>query len=185
MLVGINCYFHNPKPTDFDVMKNLTYFVWCLAFSALTLTSCSKEDPKDLDSSNFTAVEAPVIYTTIENEVMDLVNAYRAQSGLNQLQLLDENSRQAAIHNGHMIDNDEVCHDNFADRYTALVNTVQAKAVSENVAFGYSSAEAVVNAWIKSESHKKNMLGDHTHFGISIREGKDGRLYFTNIFVRK
>lgn len=166
-------------------MKNLTYGLWFLAVSALTLTSCSKDSLDEMETANLTTKVAPVSYTNMELEVLELINAYRAQKGLSSLEVLDEGSRQAQVHNGHMIEKDEVCHHNFADRYTALVSSEQAKAVSENVAFGYSSADAVVNAWIKSDSHKKNMEGDHTHFGISVKEGKDGRLYYTNMFMRK
>lgn len=185
MLIENNYYFHRPKPTEIVIMKNLTFYVWFLAIAALSLTSCSKDNIGEMETANLTTKVSPVSYTGIELEVLDLINEYRDLKGFSQLNVLDEGSRQAVIHNGHMIENDEVCHDNFTDRYTALVNNVQAKAVSENVAFGYSSAEAVVNAWIKSDSHRENMEGDHTHFGISVKEGTDGRLYFTNIFVRK
>lgn len=166
-------------------MKNLTYGLWFLAFSAFTLTSCSKDSLEELETANLTTKVAPVSYTNMELEVLESINAYRDRNGFSILKVLDEGSRQAQVHNGHMIEKDEVCHHNFADRYTALVSTEQAKAVSENVAFGYSSAEAVVKAWIKSDSHRKNMEGDHTHFGISVKEGKDGRLYYTNIFMKK
>lgn len=166
-------------------MKNLTYKLWLLAFTVFTLTSCSKDGLDELESANLTAKVAPVNYTSIELDVLDLVNAYRAQNGLSQLDFIDEGSRQAANHNVHMVEKEEVCHDDFAFRYDALVKSENAKAVSENVAFGYSSAEAVVKAWINSDGHRENMLGNHTHFGISVKEGKDGRLYFTNIFVRK
>jgi uncharacterized protein YkwD len=166
-------------------MKNLTYSVWLLAICAISLTSCSKDSIEELDTANLTTKPAPVNYSDIELNVLALVNAYRAQEGLSDLLFLDEGSVQAAGHNEHMIEGNEVCHHYFGDRYQALVNTVGAKAVSENVAFGYRTAEAVVNAWIKSEGHRKNMEGDHTHFGISVKEGKDGKLYFTNIFVRK
>ncbi|MFD0975351.1 CAP domain-containing protein [Salinimicrobium gaetbulicola] len=165
-------------------MKYLSY-VWFFAFSVLTLTSCSKESVDELETANLTTKVSPVHYTSIELEILDRVNDYRDQNGLPQLASLDEGSRQAAYHNDHMIESEEVCHDDFAYRYTALVNAEKAKAVSENVAFGYSSAEAVVKAWIASDGHRENMLGDHTHFGISVKEGKDSRLYFTNIFVRK
>lgn len=166
-------------------MKNLTNSVWIIALSVFTLASCSKDSISDLEAANLTTKVAPVHYTNIELEILDLVNDYRDLNGLSQLHALDEGSRQAAIHNDHMIEKQEVCHDDFAYRYSALVNSEKAKAVSENVGFGYSSAEAVVKAWISSEGHQKNMLGDHTHFGISVKAGTDGRLYFTNIFVRK
>ncbi|MGB7785105.1 MAG: CAP domain-containing protein [Salinimicrobium sp.] len=166
-------------------MKNLTYFVWLLAISALSLTSCSKDSLEEMDSANLNAKVAPVAYSSFELEVLDLVNNYRTEQGLPELAFLDESSNLAASHNEHMIMNDEVCHDDFPSRYQTLVNDVHAKAVSENVAYGYGSAEAVVKAWIKSEGHRENMLGDHTHFGISIKSGSDGKFYFTNIFVRK
>ena len=138
-----------------------------------------------MDSANLTTMPAPVAYTDIELDILNLINAHRSQQGLGELLALDEGSVQAANHNEHMIEGNEVCHHFFGDRYEALVKSAEAKAVSENVAFGYRTAEAVVNAWIKSEGHRKNLEGDHTHFGISVKEGKDGKLYFTNIFVRK
>lgn len=149
------------------------------------LTSCSKDAVDEIDSANLSATQAPLEYSSIELEVLDLVNAYRSQQGLSNLLYLDEGSIQAAGHNDHMIENDEVCHDFFGNRYQALVNLVNAKAVSENVAFGYRTAEAAVNAWIKSDGHRENMEGEHTHFGISVKEDKDGKFYYTNIFVRK
>ena len=166
-------------------MKNLTYIFWVVTLSVLTLTSCSKESLEEVDSTELSATIAPIEYSSFELEVLELVNEYRSTQGLPQLLSLDEGSVQAATHNDHMIDAEEVCHDFFGNRYEALVKGADAKAVSENVAFGYSSAEAVVKAWIKSESHRINMEGEHTHFGISIKKGKDGKFYFTNIFVRK
>ena len=166
-------------------MKNLTYLVWLTAICTFSLTSCSKDSVEELDSANLTTTTPAVSYTSIELDILELVNIHRGDLGLSQLQYLDEGSVQAALHNQHMIENNEVCHDFFGNRYEALVKSVNAKAVSENVAFGYRTAEAVVNAWIKSEGHRKNLEGEHTHFGISVKEGKDGKLYFTNIFVKK
>ena len=166
-------------------MKNLTYSVWLMALVLFSTASCSKDSIEEMDSANLTTKVAPVKYSTLESDVLEMINDYRTEKGLSELALLDEGSIQAASHNDHMISKEEVCHDDFASRYQALVNEVKAKAVSENVAYGYSTAEAVVNAWIKSEGHRANIEGNHTHFGLSVKEGKDGRLYFTNIFVRK
>lgn len=157
-----------------------------MAICTFTLTSCSKDSVEEMDSASLTTTKLPPVnYSSIELDVLHLVNVHREQQGLPALLHMDESSVQAAGHNEHMIENDEVCHDFFGNRYQALVNSVNAKAVSENVAFGYRTAEAVVNAWIKSDGHRKNLEGEHTHFGISVKEGKDGKFYFTNIFVRK
>lgn len=166
-------------------MKNLTYYVWLAVICTFSLTSCSKDNIDEIDSANLTTELEPVSYSSTELDVLELVNAYREQNGLSTLLYLDESSVEAAGHNEHMIEDNEVCHHFFGSRYQALVKSVNAKAVSENVGFGYSSAEAVVNAWIKSDGHRENMEGEHTHFGISVKEGKDGELYYTNIFVKK
>lgn len=162
---------------------NLKY--WLLVICVVSLTACSKESLEEEGTSDLVGVVTPETYSTIEVEVMDRVNDFRAGLGLPELESLNEISMQAGYHNSHMIENAEVCHDDFPSRYAALVNSVNAKAVSENVAYGYRTAEAVVNAWVKSDGHRKNMESNVTHFGISIKEDAEGKLYFTNIFVRK
>lgn len=167
-------------------MKNFTYMFWFLAVSVMTLTSCSKDSlGEELETAELNTEVPPISYSSFELEVLNLVNSYRIKNGLSELDLLDDSSHQAELHNQHMIQNDEVCHDDFLSRYSALVDNVHAKAVSENVAYGYRTADAVVSAWIKSDGHRENLLGNHTHFGISINQDQDGKNYFTNIFVRK
>ncbi|MFN4199584.1 MAG: CAP domain-containing protein, partial [Flavobacterium sp.] len=41
--------------------------------------------------------------------------------------------------------------------------------VSENIAYNFNTNNAALNAWINSEGHNENLLGDYTHFGISIK----------------
>ncbi|WP_424494031.1 CAP domain-containing protein [Salinimicrobium sp. GXAS 041] len=166
-------------------MKKLASQLCLLALCVISLSSCSKENIDENSTSDLVAVAPPVKYTPIEVEIMERVNSYRAEKGLPQLDFIDEISWVAEDHNFHMIQKNEVCHDNFPSRYTELVNSVGAKAVSENVGYGYHSAEAVVKAWINSDGHRKNMEGELTHFGISVKEDASGKLYFTNIFVRK
>ncbi len=157
-----------------------------MAVSLMSLTSCSKDSlGEELETAELNTGTPPVSYSAFELNVLDLINIYREENGLSELEILDDSSRQAEDHNLHMMEEGEVCHDGFPNRYSALVSAVNATAVSENVAFGYQSAEAVVNAWIKSEGHRENMLGNHTHFGISITQDAEGKFYFTNIFVRK
>lgn len=167
-------------------MKSFTYIFSFLAVSVMTLTSCAKDSlEEELETAELNTEVPPVSYSSFELDVLSLINSYRVENGLPELDLLDDGSRQAEIHNQHMIEHDEVCHDDFPSRYSALVKNVHAKSVSENVAYGYRTADAVVAAWIKSEGHRENLLGDHTHFGISINQDSEGKYYFTNIFVRK
>ena len=57
--------------------------------------------------------------------------------------------------------------------------------VGENVAYAYSSAQSVVNAWLNSPSHRSNIEGDFTDFDISAEQNEDGKWYYTNIFIKR
>lgn len=158
------------------------FFSRCLIAPAFLgfLLSCSGPEADE------PGTEIPLVsYSSIELDVLQLINSYRVQEGMPEFILLDEVSSQADLHNEHMVVKDEVCHHFFGKRYKALVEGHGALAVSENVAFGYRTADAVVRAWVRSQGHRKNLKGNFTHFGISVKEGKSKKLYFTNIFIRK
>ena len=70
--------------------------------------------------------EAVLIYSSIELELLDLVNDYRISTGYKELRKLDEISQQSLLHNKHMIEAGEVCHHNSADRFNVLSKTVGA-----------------------------------------------------------
>ena len=85
-----------------------------------------------------------------------------------------------------MISTGTVSHDNFESRAQALITNANAKKVSENVAYGYGTAQGVVNAWLNSPDHKKAIDDPkNTHFGISTECNSEGRNYFTQIFIQK
>ena len=84
-----------------------------------------------------------------------------------------------------MVEVDNVSHDNFFQRKNSLVQNASATKVSENVAYAFSSAESVVNAWLNSEGHRANIEGDFTDFDVSAEKNIEGKWYFTNIFIKK
>ena len=153
-------------------------------FTVLTFSSCSTDSIDDkavaMELSLFSQ-EAK----TIEVEILELINNHRLSLGLNPLAEMDVIKSVAYSHTDYMVDNDEVSHHNFFTRSNYLKSNAGAEKVSENVAFGYSSAESVVRAWIKSEAHKENLEGDFTNFDISAEKNEDGRWYYTNIFIKK
>ena len=92
---------------------------------------------------------------------------------------------QAYNHTEYMVIENQVSHDNFFERSNYLKANAGAKYVSENVAYGYTKAETVVNAWLKSDAHRKTIEGDFTHFDISAEQNSEGRWFYTNIFINK
>mgnify|MGYP000751551518 CR=1 FL=1 len=153
-------------------------------FTVLTFSSCSTDsidDKADAMELSLFSQEAK----TIEVEILELINNHRLSLGLNPLAEMDVIKSVAYSHTDYMVDNDEVSHHNFFTRSNYLKSNAGAEKVSENVAFGYSSAESVVRAWVKSEAHKENLEGDFTNFDISAEKNEDGRWYYTNIFIKK
>ncbi len=168
-------------------MKNITFTGLTIIFCTLFLTSCSKDSLQD-DVTAYDQVVTEKVdyqYSTIEVEILDELNLYRKALGLNQLRPLAELSLESEDHNMYMIEEGVVSHDNFSLRASELMNKVGAKAVAENVGFGYKTSGAVVNAWLKSKGHRENVEGGFTHFGISVRQDENGKNYFTNIFIKK
>lgn len=164
------------------MLKNILK-ICLILFVILPIPSCSSED-KDLISEEIIE-EKSFEYSKIENEILKLINDYRANLELRTLKPKAEISLQAKAHNFYMIEKGEISHDNFATRSNSLQDILNAKAVGENVAYGYQTAKAVVDAWIASEGHRENLEGNFTHFGISVEKDKTGKQYFTNIFLRQ
>ncbi|TYA56374.1 CAP domain-containing protein [Formosa maritima] len=151
---------------------------------ALFTFSCSTDSLDETSNSVNTNIIVPET-KIIEIEIVELINDYRISLGLNPLNNMDVIKSQAFSHTDYMIEHDNVSHDNFYQRRNYLVSNVGANTVSENVAYGFTSAESVVNAWINSDSHRENIIGDYTDFDISADQNSEGKWYYTNIFVKK
>ena len=168
-------------------MKKSTLRFVMLVLLAVSTVSCAKDSiEEEVNSYNHTAKEkVDFDYSVIESDILRLVNEHRESLNLAPLKPIAEISVEAESHNYYMLEVGEVSHDNFGVRYENLVKTIGAKAVSENVGYGYRTADAVVKAWLNSKGHKENIEGNHSHFGVSVLDDENGRNYFTNIFIRK
>lgn len=165
-------------------MKLLIKLPILALFTVLTLSSCSTDSMDDKADAMELSLVTPEA-KTIEVEILELINNHRLSLGLSPLAEMNIIKSVAYSHTDYMVDNDEVSHHNFFTRSNYLKSNAGAQKVSENVAFGYSSAESVVRAWIKSEAHKANLEGDYTNFDVSAEKNEEGRWYYTNIFIKK
>jgi len=164
-------------------MKAIQFKLALLLFVSILFISCSPED----DGVYFEKIsETKSEYSDLELEILDLINNYRAAKGLQTLVKSDIVSSIAMTHTNYMVETGEVNHDNFPQRHENLILSAGAKSVGENVAYGYSSAQGVVNAWIKSDGHKAVIENEsYTHFGISTAQNSKGRNFFTQIFIKQ
>ncbi|WP_242094823.1 CAP domain-containing protein [Aestuariivivens sediminicola] len=155
-----------------------------VALLALSLVSCSTENLNDTADSLAENLVSPAA-KAIEIEILDIINDHRLSQGLDPLNDMKVVKSVAFSHTDYMVDKNVVSHDNFYKRSTYLKENAGASKVSENVAYGYTSAESVVNAWLKSESHKANIEGDYTNFDVSAEQNDEGKWYYTNIFIKR
>ncbi|MCL5128463.1 MULTISPECIES: CAP domain-containing protein [unclassified Algibacter] len=154
------------------------------AFIAMFAFSCSTERMDD-DSGTIVISEVTMESKTIEVETLELINDYRLSKGLNPLEDMDIVKSVAYSHTDYMLENNKISHDYFFKRSEYLKSHTGAERVSENVAYGYSSAKTLVTAWLESEGHRHNIEGDFTNFDISAEQNENGRWYYTNIFIKK
>lgn len=144
--------------------------------------SCSSDTAEGVNDSELVS---DYTYNDTELEVLQLVNKYRISIGLNALEKVNHISFKSEEHDYYMIANKVVNHNNFVVRSENIISVLGAKKVGENVAYNFNSAEAVLQAWLASPTHKENIEGDYTHFGIAVKiDAESGKKYYTNIFAK-
>ncbi|WP_298368525.1 CAP domain-containing protein [uncultured Lutibacter sp.] len=157
-----------------------------LCCSLLFSCSTADEDVNLYSSAETETISDVVSYSKIETDILNLVNDYRLKNNLATLQTLNIISTVADEHTSYMIETGDISHAHFADRASKLMKNAGAKEVSENVAYGFSTAESALKGWLNSDEHRKIIENPNfTHFGISSESNDEGRNYFTQIFIKK
>jgi uncharacterized protein YkwD len=150
--------------------------------------SCSKDAPEEITQETNYVIDLNLAMQTdwvMADEILLLVNDHRATLGLDAIKRDQQYASAYAVdHTMYMIDVNNINHDNFVERSKALKDR-GAKKVAENVAYGYSSADKVVNAWLNSPGHRRVIEGDYTHSGFGVLQNNEGHYYYTQLFYRK
>lgn len=150
-----------------------------------TMNSCSSDEGAASQPQDKTIVTT-YDYTETELQMAQIINDYRVSQGLNALQLINHVSYKSEEHNEYMITNQVVNHDQFQQRAANIMQVLGAVKVNENIAYNYQAPSGAMDAWLGSPGHKANIVGEFTHFGISISvDPETGKKYYTNIFLKK
>lgn len=121
-----------------------------------------------------------------EQEVLRLVNRERAKERIAPLTLDVKLSEVARLKSQDM--KDQKYFDHISPTYgspAAMMTQfdISYTAVGENIAQGYSTPQAVVEGWMNSEGHRRNIMdANYTHIGIG--HVADGH-YWTQMFMRQ
>ncbi|WP_010520872.1 CAP domain-containing protein [Aquimarina agarivorans] len=120
----------------------------------------------------------------ISDQILILINEYRASKNLTALTNNNTAKIEALNHSEYQANRNNINHDNGNERSNILFKNENATSYAENVAFDFRTAKAVVDAWIDSEGHRKNLEGDFTNSGIGTIANDEGVLYFTHILFK-
>jgi uncharacterized protein YkwD len=135
--------------------------------------------------TGFYSVSAVHKAETMETDILKYVNEDRAAHGLSVLQMNEMESSLAAKHSLDMAAGKvKFGHDGFNTRAKAIQKALGSTEIGENVASGQMTAREVVDGWLHSPGHKKNIEGNFTLTGIGYAPDKKGDIYFTQIFSR-
>ncbi len=149
----------------------------CLILILCSLFSCTKDEDTPTEDENPNDA-------LVSSQILQLTNEYRASKNLVSLKINDVADQLALDHTLYMISKKVISHDGLNDRGKALVEKVKAMGYGENVASFYPDAQSVVDAWIKSDDHRKNLEGNFTHIGISSVKDENGKYYYTQLFYQ-
>ncbi len=123
--------------------------------------------------------------TALETEILQYVNDDRKEHGLVALQMNDLESNLAFTHSRDMAGGKvKFGHDGFNARAKTIQKKLGSTEVGENVASGPMTAREVVDGWLNSPGHKKNIEGNFTLTGIGYARDNKGDIYFTQIFSK-
>lgn len=125
-------------------------------------------------------------YKAMAADVLKLVNKHRAEKGLKPLVMNNTISHIAEEHSRNMGDKKvPFSHDGMNERVQRAAKELKMETTSwaENIASGQRDAAGAVAMWLTSQGHRENMEGDFNLTGIGIAKGKNGSLYFTQIFM--
>jgi uncharacterized protein YkwD len=137
-----------------------------------------------------TAPSAPSdgTYAAIETEVVTLTNTFRQANGCGALRVDARLVAAARAHSADMAARNFFDHtgsngSTFVQREAAAGYTTGASA--ENIAWGYRTANDVVNGWVNSPGHRANILNcSSVAVGVGLAYKTDGTPYWTQDFGR-
>ncbi|MFS0836204.1 CAP domain-containing protein [Paenibacillus sp. 1P03SA] len=123
--------------------------------------------------------------TAYEKQTFDLTNAIRVRHGKSPFVWDEPIASTARKHSEDMAVNGYFDHTNKQglspfDRMEK--DGLKYRSAAENIAAGYSGPIEVVNGWMNSTGHRKNIMGDTTRLGVGVYFGGSMNVYYTQNF---
>lgn len=137
-------------------------------------------------TSNDQVAQGNVNTATLEAAVFQKINQYRDSQNLHALNRNSTIDNQARIHSQNMVSGKVAFgHDGFSGRVAAT--GIAYSQAAENVAYNQGHQDPATQAlkgWLNSSGHRANIRGDYNLTGIGVASNNQGKIYFTQIFLR-
>ncbi|MCT4642856.1 MAG: CAP domain-containing protein [Bacteriovoracaceae bacterium] len=157
----------------------------------LSLMSCGKDISLTKSSDegfNSTQGGSASFLSAQEQRLVDLVNNHRSSIGKKPLIAHANASIEARDHSRYQANVKRgLTHWGFSARIDRIRAKQSEKVVKsgENVAYNYKDSNRAHTQFINSNGHRKNVEGDFTHIGIGNYTDNNGRIYYTQIFLKQ
>jgi uncharacterized protein YkwD len=155
-----------------------------LAITLFSFINCAK---KTVPASTTAATsDRTITGSNMENDILYYVNQHRRSIGLAPLEMNRAESSVAAQHSRDMATGRAPFgHTGVPARKKAIASQVgPLMSFGENVAYGQRSAREVVEEWLHSPGHRRNIEGNFRLTGIGLARDRQGLIYFTQVFTR-
>ena len=153
-----------------------------LSIALFSFTNCAKKTAPESSASGSNSVAG----SNMENSILYYVNQHRRSLGLAPLEMNRAESSVAAQHSRDMASGKAPFgHTGIPARKNAIARQVgPLMSFGENVAYGQRSAKEVVDEWLHSPGHRRNIEGNFRLTGIGLARDRQGLIYYTQIFTR-
>ena len=127
----------------------------------------------------------PVPAAELMSLVVTMTNQQRNAYGCGQLDVDQELITASERQSGYMAETHRFSHIGWGGSTFVTRARVAgyAQPAGENIAWGYPTAEQVMDAWMASPPHRRNILNcEVKSIGTGVRYSDDGTPYYTQVF---
>ena len=186
------CLTASAEATTYTVVKGDT--MWKIAVryeigvSELIKANPQVSNPSMIYVGQKISIPEAAPLSSLESEVIRLVNIERTNRGLQALTTNWQLSRVARYKSQDMIDKNYFSHTSptYGSPFAMMEDFgLRFSAAGENIAYGQRTAQEVVNAWMNSPGHRANILSAaYTEIGVGAAKAANGTLYWTQMFMK-
>ncbi len=153
-------------------------------FAQIFIKTSKSYEPTDSGEEDYYLLSSKM-NDSINDNILSLINSQRQTKQLAALKVHSEVELLASKHAENMANNIvPFSHNGFEERAKQLMKKIGIGKIAENVAMGDEDIQQIVDSWLSSEAHKKNIEGDFTFTGIGIAKSSNRQFYYCQIFVK-